>query len=90
MIIEFENEPENLDDFARLLDQELQTLNSDYEAKRYKDMALKQLQIVKAPAGTFYQWLKLKGKVGGQNKIPRLANNREYLDPLLELIMSNH
>jgi len=88
-IIEFENEPENLDDFAKILDQELQTLNSDYEAKRFKDMALKQLQIVKAPTGTFYHWLKLKGKVGGQNKIPRLSNNREYLDPLLELIKSN-
>jgi hypothetical protein len=88
-IIEFEKEPDNLDDFAKYLDQELQSLNSDYEAKRFKDLALKQLQIVKAPSGTFYLWLKQKGKVGGQNKIPRLANNREYLDPLLNLINSN-
>jgi len=88
-IIEFEKEPESLDVFAEILDRELQSLNSDYEAKRFKNMALKQLQIVKAPSGTFYQWLKQKGKVGGQNKIPRLANNREYLDPLLELIKSN-
>jgi len=88
-IIEFVKEPENVDDFAKILDDELQSLNSDYEAKRFKDMALKQLQITKAPTGTFYQWLKQKGKVGGQNKIPRLANDREYLDPLLELINSN-
>jgi hypothetical protein len=88
-IIEFEKEPENLTDFTEILDLELQSLNSDYEAKRYKDLALNQLQIIKAPTGTFYQWLKQKGKVGGQNKIPRLANNREYLDPLLKLIKSN-
>jgi hypothetical protein len=88
-IIEFVKEPENLNRFAEILDRELQSLNSDYEAKRYKNLALKQLQIIQAPTGTFYQWLKQKGKVGGQNKIPRLANNREYLDPLIELINSN-
>jgi hypothetical protein len=88
-IIEFEKEPENMGIFTEILDQELQSLNSDYEAKRYKDLALKQLQIIQAPTGTFYHWLKQKGKVGGQNKIPRLANNREYLDPLIELINRN-
>lgn len=85
-IIEFEKLPDNLDYFAEILDKELQSLNSDYEAKRYKNLALKQLQIIQAPTGTFYQWLKEKGKVGGQNKIPRLSNDREYLDSVLELM----
>jgi hypothetical protein len=89
-IIEFDKKPENIDVFAEILDLELQSLNSDYEAKRYKDLALNQLQIIQAPTGTFYEWLKQKEKVGGQNKIPRLANDREYLDPILELIDSNH
>jgi hypothetical protein len=88
-VIEFEKEPEKIDVFAEILDRELQSLNSDYEAKRYKDLALNQLQIIQAPTGTFYEWLKQKEKVGGQNKIPRLANDREYLDPILELIKSN-
>lgn len=87
-IIEFEKEPESLDQFAETLDKELQSLNSDYEAKRYKNLTLTQLQIVNAPKGTFYNWMKKRGKVGGQNKIPRLANNREYLDSLLEIINS--
>jgi hypothetical protein len=85
-IIEFEKIPDSLDHFAEVLDNELKSLNSDYEAKRYKNLTLKQLQIIEAPSGTFYKWLKEKGKVGGQNKIPRLSNNREYLDSILELI----
>jgi hypothetical protein len=88
-IIEFEKLPENIDEFAKVLDLELQALNSDYEAKRYKNLTLNQLQIIHAPTGTFYNWLKSKGKVGGQNKIPRLANNREYIDPILEIIKSS-
>jgi len=83
-VIEFDTEPENIDNFAKILDDELQKLNSDYEAKRYKDITLKCLEVVNAPKGTFYNWMKKRGKVGGQNKIPRLANNREYLDPLLK------
>ena len=88
-IIEFEKEPEDLERFADVLDKELQTLNSDYEAKRYKNLTLTRLQLINAPKGTFYQWMKKRGKVGGQNKIPRLANNREYLDSLLEIIQSD-
>lgn len=88
-IIEFEKEPDNMERFAQILDKELQALNSDYEAKRYKDMALTHLQVIVAPKDTFYKWMKKRGKVGGQNKIPRLANNREYLDSLLEIIQSN-
>lgn len=85
-IIEFEKQPDNIDSFAEILDNELQMLNSDYEAKRFKNLALKKLQIIQAPSGTFYNWLKEKGKVGGQNKIPRLSNSREYLDSILELM----
>lgn len=85
-IIEFEREPQDLELFAITLDKELQTLNSDYEAKRYKNLTLNQLQVVNAPKDTFYKWMKKRGKIGGQNKIPRLANNREYLDSLLEII----
>ncbi|MBN2806130.1 MAG: GH3 auxin-responsive promoter family protein, partial [Prolixibacteraceae bacterium] len=55
-----------------------------YEAKRYKNLTLNRLEIINAPRGTFYEWMKSRGKVGGQNKIPRLANDREYLDSLLE------
>jgi hypothetical protein len=85
-IIEFEKLPDSIDRFAEILDTELQVLNSDYEAKRYKNLTLKRLQIIQAPTGTFYHWLKEKGKIGGQNKIPRLSNNREYLDSVLELM----
>lgn len=85
-IIEFENEPDNIEQFAKILDEELQKVNSDYEAKRFKNLTLKQLEIINAPKGTFYNWMKTRGKVGGQNKIPRLTNDREYLDSLLKQI----
>jgi len=82
-IIEFVNEPSDKNQFTRLLDQYLKELNSDYEAKRYKDMALLLPTIHFVPEGTFYKWLKLKGKLGGQHKVPRLANNREYIEEIL-------
>jgi hypothetical protein len=85
-IIEFEKEPADLNQFADVLDKTLQEVNSDYEAKRYKSMTLEQIHLVAAPKGTFYQWMKNRGKIGGQNKIPRLANDRKYLEELLELI----
>lgn len=82
-IIEFETEPSDKDQFTILLDQFLKELNSDYEAKRYKDMALLLPTIHFVPEGTFYKWLKLKGKLGGQHKVPRLCNTREHLDEIL-------
>jgi hypothetical protein len=85
-IIEFDKQPDNLALFTETLDIELQAINSDYEAKRYKSLTLNLPEIIVAPKGSFYKWLKEKGKVGGQNKIPRLANNREYLDPILQMI----
>jgi hypothetical protein len=85
-IIEFEVPPTDLDHFTRILDNSLKTLNSDYEAKRHKNLTLERPHIVPVPPGTFYAWMKLRGKVGGQNKIPRLANNRKYLDEVLNML----
>ena len=87
-LIEFEEEPQNIEDFANELDQALKTLNSDYEAKRYEDMTLRRLSVTSAPQGLFNMWLEAKGKLGGQNKIPRLCNTRKYIDELLLLQVS--
>ncbi|MDH6304953.1 hypothetical protein M2459_001690 [Parabacteroides sp. PF5-5] len=83
--IEFEKMPPSIDDFAALLDKHLQELNSDYEAKRYKDISLQPLKITVSKEGTFYNWLKQKGKLGGQHKIPRLSNDRTQIEELLAL-----
>ncbi len=87
-LIEFEDEPSDLQVFAEILDKELQEQNSDYEAKRYKDMTLLPLDLTLAPKGLFHSWLAHKGKLGGQHKIPRLANHRTYFDELLNLMKS--
>ncbi len=84
-IIEFEREPSDFEHFVTVLDDTLKTLNSDYEAKRHKNTTLERPTVTLAPEGLFYEWMKQRGKVGGQNKIPRLANDRIYLDQLLEL-----
>jgi len=68
-----------------VLDNALKTLNSDYEAKRHKNLTLEMPHLVVAPRGTFFAWMKSRGKVGGQNKIPRLSNDRQYIDELLRL-----
>lgn len=84
-LIEFEKQPENLDYFTEVLDNALKSLNSDYEAKRYKNITLRLPKIRIMKQGTFYSWLQKRGKLGGQNKVPRLANNRLYLNELLEM-----
>lgn len=84
-LIEFSKHPDDLDEFARLLDKHLQELNSDYEAKRYKDITLQHLEIIEARPNLFNDWLKLKGKLGGQHKIPRLSNSRDTIDQLLRM-----
>ena len=84
--IEFLTPPKNPKDFAYSLDIELKKLNSDYEAKRYKDLALEIPQIKILHSGIFDKWLKKKNMLGGQNKIPRLSNNRKYLDDILKII----
>ena len=84
-LIEFSNEPKDLDNFTNSLDKNLKNINSDYEAKRYKDSTMKMPKVVKARPGLFYDWLALKNKLGGQNKIPRLSNSRDYLEELKSL-----
>jgi hypothetical protein len=82
-IIEFEQRPPEFERFVDLLDETLRKINSDYDAKRFKDMALRRPIVHRAPQGTFFNWMKEKGKLGGQHKVPRLANDREYIDSIL-------
>ncbi|MEM6737680.1 MAG: GH3 auxin-responsive promoter family protein [Bacteroidota bacterium] len=82
-IIEFNSVPNDLNRFTKLLDEKLREINSDYDAKRYKDIAMLEPVIHVVPQKTFYGWMKSRGKLGGQHKVPRLSNNREYLDELL-------
>ena len=84
-LIEFSKRPEDLNRFACLLDKHLQEINSDYEAKRYKDITLQPLEIIEARHNLFNDWLKLRGKLGGQHKVPRLSNSRESIEQLLSL-----
>ncbi|WP_163380838.1 GH3 auxin-responsive promoter family protein [Cyclobacterium sp. SYSU L10401] len=85
-IIEFVEFPEDNELFTRLLDEELRKVNSDYDAKRYRDMVLKLPIVHFAAEGLFEKWLKSKGKLGGQNKVPRLSNNRDYLEEISKLL----
>jgi len=82
-IIEFSKEPDDMNKFTEILDLSLQSLNSDYEAKRYKDSTLEMPKIIKGRKNLFYDWLRSRNKLGGQNKIPRLSNSREYVEELL-------
>ena len=83
-LIEFVQPPDDLDRFKRLLDEQLRELNSDYDAKRYNNMVLDEPIIRVADTGTFDTWLKSMGKLGGQHKVPRLANNREIMEQILQ------
>ena len=84
-LIEFAVMPDSLEKFAGILDKTLQEINSDYEAKRYKDITLQPLEIVVARPKLFHDWLKEKGKLGGQHKVPRLSNSRDYIEEMLSL-----
>ena len=81
-IIEFEREPSDFNLFIDTLDNTLQSINSDYEAKRYKDLNLVKPVVRSVSKGTFNKWLKAKNKLGGQNKVPRLSNTRDYIEDL--------
>ena len=83
-LIEFESEPNNADYFCDLLDKELKKRNSDYEAKRFNDYVLSKPQIRILPKGTFYNWMKQKNKLGGQHKVPRLSNDRKYVEEIIQ------
>lgn len=85
-MIEFRNLPQCLEKFVVILDKTLQEVNTDYEAKRYKDMVLAKPVVHAVPEGTFYKWIKRQGKLGGQTKVPRLSNNRRYLDDMLSIL----
>ncbi len=84
-LIEFSKSPNDLAQFASLLDHKLQEINSDYEAKRYKDITLQPLELIEARPGLFNDWMRQRGKLGGQNKVPRLSNSREHIEQLLML-----
>ena len=84
-MIEFSKAPTNIDYFTEILDNALKSINSDYEAKRYHNMTLSMPMIHQARKGLFYDWLKMKGKLGGQHKVPRLSNHREFMEELLQL-----
>jgi hypothetical protein len=85
-IIECSQIPENQDEFIDVLDKKLREVNSDYDAKRQNDIALVKPMVHFVANGTFYTWMEKRGKLGGQHKVPRLSNSREYLEEILEII----
>jgi hypothetical protein len=87
--VEFEKLPDDIFQFTDLLDHHLRLINSDYDAKRFNELALKPLMIEVLPRGTFESWMKYRGKLGGQNKVPRLANHRAYVEDLAQFISRN-
>ena len=84
-LIEFSKEPDNLMKFAEIMDNKLKSVNSDYEAKRHKNLTLRFPEVIVGKKDVFYTWLKNKDKLGGQHKIPRLSNNREHIEEILKL-----
>ncbi len=84
-IVEFSTSPSDIEPFTDALDEKLKELNSDYRAKRYSDITLRRPVVTVVPEGLFYRWMEMRGKMGGQNKVPRLENSRLYADALLEL-----
>ncbi|HRG91818.1 MAG TPA: GH3 auxin-responsive promoter family protein [Chitinophagaceae bacterium] len=84
-LIEFDKTPDNLDQFTEALDLALQSINSDYEAKRHKNIALRAPVVHVLADGRFKEWLRTKGKLGGQHKVPRLSNDRKLLEEILSL-----
>jgi len=84
-IIEFKEEPTSIEEFTHVLDETLRTINSDYDAKRHHNLALVAPRIHKVQQGTFYNWMKQRGKLGGQHKVPRLSNTREYVEDILKM-----
>jgi hypothetical protein len=85
-VVEFATPPASIEAFAITLDRALQELNSDYEAKRYKNSTLYAPTVTPVPEGTFLRWMESRGKTGGQNKVPRLSNDRSYVDQILEMV----
>lgn len=88
-LVEFETPPGSLQQFTHLLDQRLREVNSDYDAKRAGDLALLMPKVHAVPKGTFYDWMKKRGKLGGQNKVPRLSNTREFVEDILKMLQAS-
>jgi hypothetical protein len=84
-LIEFKKPPKDLMKFKKDLDINIQNTNSDYKSKRFKDITMSEIEIIIARKNQFYDWLKAKKKLGGQNKVPRLSNDRKLMDELLKL-----
>ena len=84
-LIEFSRPPADTDAFAETLDLALQRQNSDYEAKRAKNITLQRLELIPARPGLFNEWLARQGKLGGQHKVPRLSNSRQHIEQLLAM-----
>jgi hypothetical protein len=89
-LIEFETAPDNLQRFVQILDENLRLCNSDYDAKRHKNLALLEPEVVILPEGSFYRWLASRNKLGGQHKVPRLANHREIVEAILTQIKQDN
>jgi hypothetical protein len=89
-IVEFEKEPADMEVFNQMLDETLQRINSDYEAKRFKGMALERLKLQQVPKGTFMRWMRARGKFGNQHKVPRLANHRRFVDEIMQYTQEKH
>jgi hypothetical protein len=88
-LIEFEIKPNDMDYFTEVLDNALKSLNSDYEAKRFNNFVMQMPVVHPLPEGTFYKWMKEKNKLGGQNKVPRLCNERKYVEEILKMVNSS-
>lgn len=88
-LVEFDKAPIDLDAFAHSLDKSLQSINSDYDAKRTKNIALERLIIHSIPKGSFYKWMQAQGKLGGQHKVPRLKNDRSIIDNIIHFVHTN-
>jgi hypothetical protein len=87
-LIEFTKAPSAESIFMQYLDEELRAVNGDYAAKRNRNWGLREPQLHSLPIGTFYEWMRQRDKLGGQNKVPRLSNSREYADAILEMAAS--
>lgn len=85
-IVEFSQPPNSLETFVRVLDETLRKVNTDYDAKRTKDIAVIQPIVHAVQKDTFHRWMKRRGKLGGQNKVPRLSNDRQYVDDILAMV----
>ncbi len=89
-LIEFEEAPKNLEYFTEVLDNALKSINSDYEAKRYQNIALRMPVVQALETGTFYTWMKSRGKLGGQHKVPRLSNDRQYVEEIKNILAAGN